>query len=60
MRWLVRVQAPLVPTKGRAITRDTLCGCARIERADWQARYSSPSIAISSCAAIWKTESADV
>jgi hypothetical protein len=45
---------------GRAITRPTACLPVRISRAMRQPSYSSSSGIVSSCAAIWKTESADV
>lgn len=59
-RWLVRSNAPGVPTNGRAMTRDTPCSPVSIARAASQAEYNSASGIFASCAATWKTESAEV
>src|SRR5437667_85716 len=56
----VRWYAPGVPVNGRAITRLTACSPTSIPRATAHAWYSSSSGTVSSCAAIWKTESAEV
>ena len=56
----VRTNRPGGPINGRAITRPTPCGPVRISRAIRQYRYSSSTGMRSSCAAIWKTLSADV
>ena len=60
MRRGVRWYAPGAPVNGRAITRLTPCAPVSSWRAMPQARYSSSSGAVSSCAATWKTESAEV
>jgi hypothetical protein len=60
LRCAVRTQAPGVPVNGRAITRDTPCSPWSSARAARQARYSSYSGTVDSCAATWKTLSADV
>ncbi len=54
----VRSYAPDPPRKGRAMTRLTWCGGTSRRRETSQSRYSSASGMTSSCAAIWKTESA--
>ncbi len=59
-RFGVRAYEPELPSNGRAMTRPTACGPVRISRAILHAAYSSSSGMTRSCAAIWKTESADV
>jgi len=54
------VNAPGEPINGRAMTRPTSCLPRRISRAVSQILYSSNSGMTSSCAATWKTLSADV
>jgi hypothetical protein len=60
LRLGVRVNEPGAPMNGRAITRPTSYGPRRSARAVSQILYSSHSGMTSSCAATWKTLSADV
>ena len=52
---------PASPTNGRAITRETSCGATSSRARDLARRDTARRAgSTSSCAAIWKTESADV
>ena len=60
-RWLdTRLKDPGSPTNGRAMTRATLWSPTSIPRAARAPAYSSSREIRSSCAAIWKTLSAEV
>ena len=56
----MRTNEPGSPSNGRAITRPTARSPVSISRAVRQAAYSSSSGTVCSCAATWKTLSADV